>query len=354
MTILTSTIFQIFFQAFLEGIASVATWLTSAWAQPADLPSMIPVRSGDTFSSIAARYAGNPVSWRQLYNSKLSSLKTPNWPSVGMQLELVTDQPAGRHLRLVSTARSSAENVGTAARSVATIPLRAKSPASIAAPTVSTAGTTSKDETFTVGVVPNIIVTALQTQYENRNRYLDRVGNKQKVRIEVPANFKAFFDRSMLGDYDLAIAAPNLARAAQLDRNLTLLVSDKPRIAANMVTLSTGGIVNPRAIQGKPLAFANSQSSLAMYGQQWLSANLQLEAGRDYEVKAARTDLDAGRTVLAGEAAAAIMGQGEYVLYQRMKQRAYECSELLPGLQTLFFLPILGWGAIKRLVCERY
>lgn len=173
-------------------------------------------------------------------------------------------------------------------------------------------GSALVEEMLTIGVVPNISANLLQAHYEHLRRYLERTGNGQKVRIVIPANFKAFFDGALRGDYDLSIAAPNLARVAQLDRGLAPLLNFEPRIAANLVTLREGGVTTPRDIQGKRLAFANPQSLVAMYGQQWLSAELRLEANRDYEVKAARTDLGVGRMMLTGEADAAIMSQGEF------------------------------------------
>jgi phosphonate transport system substrate-binding protein len=48
-----------------------------------------------------------------------------------------------------------------------------------------------------------------------------------------------------------------------------------------------------------------------MYGQQWLR-QAGLEPGRDYEVKAARTDLGVGRMLLTGEAVAAVLSNGEF------------------------------------------
>ena len=298
--------FQAGRRVFSNGLAGICLLLSAVvCAQPANPPGeMITVRTGDTFSSIAARNTGNPASWRQLYNPQRSGLRNPNRLSVGMQLELVSDQANGRYLRLAApTTGKSTESIA------ATTPPPPAKPGSV--PVVPAAVAASKDDALTIGIVPNISATALQGQYENLKRYLEKRSNGQKVRLIIPANFKSFFDATMRGDYDLAVAAPNLARVAQVDRNLIPLVSYEPRIAANMVTLAEGSIATPRDVQGKPLAFANPQSLVAMYGQQWLLSEFKFEPGRDYEVKGARTDLGVGRMMLTGEAVAAIMSQGE-------------------------------------------
>lgn len=312
MAVFTSLNFLACIQALLRGLAGFIFCLSTAWAQPAYSSSPITVRPGDSFSAIAARYTGDLASWHQLYNARLSGLKDPNRLVIGMQLELVNDPSTGRYLRLVSASQkhpASANRLTTSSTMLHPVKPNAE-PAPPVVP--SGEGSALVEEMLTIGVVPNISANLLQAHYEHLRRYLERTGNGQKVRIVIPANFKAFFDGALRGDYDLSIAAPNLARVAQLDRGLAPLLNFEPRIAANLVTLREGGVTTPRDIQGKRLAFANPQSLVAMYGQQWLSAELRLEANRDYEVKAARTDLGVGRMMLTGEADAAIMSQGEF------------------------------------------
>uniref|UniRef100_UPI000B4BD288 phosphate/phosphite/phosphonate ABC transporter substrate-binding protein n=1 Tax=Ideonella sp. A 288 TaxID=1962181 RepID=UPI000B4BD288 len=165
------------------------------------------------------------------------------------------------------------------------------------------------DDTLVVGVLPNIGATALMAQYEHFKRYFERNGHK--VRIVLPANFKAFFDGTMKGEYDLAVAAPHFARTAQLDRNMVPLAMYEPRINALFVAPIDTTIASVRDVRERSVAFANPQSLVAMYGQQWLRQN-KLEPGKDYEVKGARTDLGVGRMLLSGDAVAAIMSNGEF------------------------------------------
>ena len=127
----------------------------------------------------------------------------------------------------------------------------------------------------------------------------------------LPANFKAFFDSTVRGDYDLAVAAPHFARVAQLDARMVPLVMYEPRIPAQLVTSIEAPMANTAALRGKAVAFANPTSLVAMYGQQWLRQQ-SLEPGKDYEVKSARTDMGVGRMLLSGDVAAAIMSGGEF------------------------------------------
>lgn len=161
-----------------------------------------------------------------------------------------------------------------------------------------------------IGVLPNIAAATLTAQYDRLKRYLER-NEGRKVQVVVPANFKAFFDATMRGDYDLAVAAPHFARVAQLDRKLVPLVTYEPRINALLVAPSESTITGPRDVRERAVGFANPQSLVAMYGQQWLR-QAGLEPGRDYEVKAARTDLGVGRMLLTGDAVAAVLSNGEF------------------------------------------
>lgn len=298
----------------------------AAGAQPAatapatpSATATIEVHAGDTFSAIAARFTGNTRTWAQLYNVQLSRLPNPNMILVGMQFELVSEPSGGRYLRLVSergngamppvkapTGKPPATATSAAVAPVAPVATAAAAPLVVAAG----AGMASADEVLVVGVLPNIGAAALQAQYESFKTYLERVG-QQKVRIVVPANFKVFFDNTMRGDYDLAIAAPHFARVAQLDRGMTPLGMYEPRINALFLTPIESPVAAPRDVRGKTVAFANPTSLVAMFGQQWLRQQ-SLEPGKDYEVKGANSDMGVGRMLLSGDAAAAIMSNGEF------------------------------------------
>jgi phosphonate transport system substrate-binding protein len=299
---------------------------------------VIDVQPGDTFSAIAARFVGSPGQWRKMYRPELSNLPNPNVIRAGAQLEVAKDD-AGTYLRLLSagTATAAARSTRTAAApatttataaaatpanpsaTVAAAPAAspapatttaATTPAAAVAPAAATAATTRADDTLVIGVLPNVGAALLNGQYENLKRYLER-GGARKVSIVVPANFKAFFDSTMRGDYDLAVAAPHFARVAQVEKRMMPMVGYEPRINALLVAPQESTVASARDLRERTVAFANPTSLVAMYGQQWLR-QAGLEPGRDYEVKGARTDLGVGRMLLTGDAAAAVLSNGEF------------------------------------------
>jgi phosphonate transport system substrate-binding protein len=283
---------------------------TFGWAIPASAET-VTVERGDTFSQIAARYTKDVSKWRSLYDPQRSNLPNPSLIRVGQKLELVTEPGGQRYLRAVGGSAVVAPVVAAAPSAPAPAPALAPAPTPAPAPVAAaTAAATAGDDTLTVGVLPFIPAAALTAQYEHVRRYLERSA-AAKVRIVVPANFKAFMDATMAGEYDVAVAAPHMARVAQLDRGMVPLGIYEPRIAALFVAPAEGGLAAPREAAGKAIGFANPQSLVAMYGQQWLRS-AGLEPGRDYEVKGARTDLGVGRMMLTGEAVAAIMSNGEF------------------------------------------
>ena len=306
----------------------------TAAAQSSSAPSMIDVQPGDTFSAIASRYTGDPRAWRKLYSPEQSGLADPNVITPGMRLELVTEASGNKFLRLVGGKPATVAKAAAPAPAVtpavkpAPMPMAAApaakppapAPAAAAAPVAAPApapapvaaapAAPATDGALVIGVLPNVASSLLLPQYEYMRRYLERVGG-QKVRIVVPANFRVFFDATMAGEYDLAVAAPHFARVAQQERGMVPLVTYEPRINALMVVPADSTVTGPKDLRERAVAFANPQSLVAMYGVQWLRGQ-GLEAGKDFEVKAARTDLGVGRMLLSGDAVAAIMSNGEF------------------------------------------
>jgi phosphonate transport system substrate-binding protein len=266
-------------------------------------PTIIEVRWGDTFSGIAATITGDARKWRELYDPQNSGVTSPDLIFAGSHFELVRQANGTQYLRLVEA--EGASPVAAAGAAAKRAP---------AAPAAAAAGLAqaSRDEpdALVVGVLPNISAEKLMAQYEHMKHYLEAL-NTQKISISTSPNFKAFFESTMNGDFDLAVSAPHFARVAQLDRGLIPLVIYEPRISALLITPADQTLASPLELRGKVVAFANPQSLVAMYGRQWLGQQ-GLQAGKDFEVRGPRTDLGVGRMLLTGEATAAIMSNGEF------------------------------------------
>jgi phosphonate transport system substrate-binding protein len=293
---------RILFAAVFAAISAFS--FMGAGSALAQTPQIVEVRPGDSFASVAGPLAGGMSKWRKLYRPELSGLSDPNKVVAGMRFELVNDTSGQPYLRRVTARGTTTAKVTPAAAVPLALPA--------AAPQASTAAPAAvrPESRLIVGVLPNISSAVLTTQYEHLKRYLERVSGS-KVTIVVPPNFKAMFDSTMNGEFDIAITAPHFARVAQLDRGFVPLGMYEPRISALFVAPIDTTITNARDARGKAIAFANPTSLVAMFGQQWLRSQ-NMEAGKDYEVRAARTDMGVGRMLLVGEAAGAVMSNGEF------------------------------------------
>jgi len=305
-------------------------------------PSIIEVRWGDTFSGIAATITGDARKWRELYDPQNSHLENPDLIYAGSHFELVRQATGAQYLRLVEA------QGGTPVATAGAAAERASAAPAAAAPALAQA---SRDEpdTLVVGVLPNISAEKLMAQYEHMKHYLETL-NKQKISISTSPNFKAFFESTMNGDYDLAVSAPHFARVAQLDRGLIPLVIYEPRINALLITPADRPLASAAELRGKVVAFANPQSLVAMYGLAWLGQQ-GLQPGKDFEVRGPRTDLGVGRMLLTGEAAAAVMSNGEFRALPPEESARLKISDTIARMPNFVVLanPRLNRGLVERL-----
>ncbi len=340
--------------AALTRLASASCLAASALVAVPAAAETVEVKAGDTFSAIAARFVGKPALWSKVYDARLSGLRDPNLIVPGMQFELVNE--GGRsYLKLVGGPMAAASTAGAVAAkpapAVATAPKPpAAAPAPAAAPVVPPVA--AAPDTLVVGVLPNIPAPALLAQYESLKNYLERQGGP-KVRIVVPANFKAFFDATVRGDYDLSVAAPHFARLAQVDARMVPLVMYEPRIPAQFITSAENPPASAKDLKGKVIGFANPTSLVAMFGQQWLRQQ-GMEAGKDYEVRGARTDMGVGRMLLSGEVAGAVMSGGEFRALPADEAARLKIVEVFTRIPNFIVLghPRLGTAQLGKLKAQ--
>lgn len=299
----------------LAGLLAVAAlWGATAQAQaqapatPVPAGTVYDVKPGDSFGRIAARVTGNVALWKQLYNPQKSGLPNPNLILPGTQFELVREADGSAYLRLRGASASAAAPAAKPAPTASAASTPAAAPAAPAAPAAAAAA--RMPDTMTVGVMPFIPAPALMAQNEPLKNYLER-SNRNKVSIATAANFRAFFENTQKGDYDLAVTGSHLARVGQLDSGMVPIAIYEPRIRALLIGAKDQGIKSARDLKGKAVVYQNPQSLVAMHARQWL-AKQDLQAERDFEVKSARTDIGVGRMILTGEAVGAFMSNGEF------------------------------------------
>lgn len=319
-------------------------------------PAVVEVETGDTFSGIASRFTGSTATWRKLYRPELSGLADPNRIYAGMRFEVLADASGEQYLRLLAPAHATTRVAQALPRRAAPAP--APAPASLAEqPGKATAPSSGASaalggKPLVIGVLPNIGAAALTTNYARMKRYLERRGD-HTVTIVVPRNFKEFFDSTMRGDYDLAIAAPHFARIAQVDRNMTPILTYQPQINGLFIAANESTVKEPRDVRERVVAFANPQSLVAMYGSQWLK-QAGLEPGADYEVRGARTDLGVGRMLLSGDVVAAIMSNGEFRALPPDEASRLKVVEIFAKIPNFIFMahPRVEGARLARLKAQ--
>ncbi|MEN9317231.1 MAG: hypothetical protein RIS35_3624 [Pseudomonadota bacterium] len=164
--------------------------------------------------------------------------------------------------------------------------------------------------TLSIGVLPNVSARLLVTQYQPMREFFEsQLG--RGVEIVTAADFRAFNERTLRGDYQLVVTAANLGRLAQIDAGWQPIAIYEPRIPALLVAAADNPDSGTAQLRGKALAAANPQSLVALLGLQWLRAQ-GLQAGTDFRLLLTANDDSLGAVLRNGEAPLAIMSRGEF------------------------------------------
>jgi phosphonate transport system substrate-binding protein len=354
--------------------APVAAPLPLQAALPVVKPVPVPVPvvtgvPGITATKLAAATANTPTLTTP--SPALAALPTPSklLPSSGTTNSGTTNVPVPLPAGLTRPAPviAAAPALPLPAAGVAAVAAPAAATQNNAATATATAGTTATatagatatatvitplvagGDALVIGVMPNLSASLVASQYDSLKIYLER-STSQKVRIVVPANMKAYVEATLRGDYDLAIGGPHFARLAQVDARWVPVAQFEPRTNAQFITLLDGPMKSLRDLRGKAVVFSNPQSLVAMYGRQWLSQQ-NLEQGKDYDVKSARTDLGVGRMLLSGDAVAAVMSGGEFRALPPEEAARLKIVEVIARIPNFVVLahPRLGTERVARI-----
>ncbi|MSQ71891.1 MAG: phosphate starvation-inducible protein PhoH [Betaproteobacteria bacterium] len=166
------------------------------------------------------------------------------------------------------------------------------------------------NETYTIGVLPNVSARVILRNYQPMQAYFARE-LKRKVEIATATDFRAFSAATLRGDYQMVVTAPNLGRVAQLDGKWEPLAIYEPPIPALLVAAADNPNISVGQLKGKSLALANPQSLLALRGLQWLREQ-GMQDGRDFKVVLAGNDDSLGTMIRSGESPLAMMSMGEF------------------------------------------
>jgi phosphonate transport system substrate-binding protein len=165
---------------------------------------------------------------------------------------------------------------------------------------------------------------------------------KRPVEVVTAPNFKVFHERTLKGEYDVAVTGAHLVRLAQIDMGLVPVLTYRPALAALMITPTTKPLRTVQDLKGQSLAFANPQSLVALRGLEWLREQ-GLRAGAEFSVAQTPTQDSLGQLLLSGGAGAAILSGGEF------RQIPEEQRSKLTVFTTIAELPSLTFAAHPRM-----
>jgi ABC-type phosphate/phosphonate transport system substrate-binding protein len=190
-------------------------------------------------------------------------------------------------------------------------------------------GQTANSEVL-IGVVPNMSARMISTQYQPVADYFEKNLGRQVI-VTTGTSFPNFYQRALANEFQIMVTAPNLARVSQADGNWEAIAVFEPGIPGLLVGMA-GRQNNLEFLRGKKLAVANPQSLVALAGINWLSSQ-GFANNRDYEVLRIANDDSLGISLRTGEAAFALMSQGEF------NAKDTELKKILTPITTFVRLP---------------
>lgn len=155
-----------------------------------------------------------------------------------------------------------------------------------------------------IGVFPYLSANVVIKKFLPLRDYLEKQLG-QPVQLYTAPDFETFTRRMLNSEYDIAIAAPHLARLAQTRAGYRPLLKHQQRWRSIIVVSTDSTINSPAGLRGKTLATPDSLALVTMEGKQWLRQH-GLQPGTDVALHQAASHNNAVYLVRSGRAAAAI------------------------------------------------
>lgn len=169
---------------------------------------------------------------------------------------------------------------------------------------------TSGQTPFRIGVLPNVSARIILTQYQPMRQYFERQLG-QPVEIQTAPDFKTYYQRTVAGEYDVAVIAANLGRLAEQDHKLAPIAIYDPPIPGLLVMMKSRPVKTIAELRGKKLAMANPQSLVVLRGLGYLKEQ-GLEIGRDFTSIVTANEDSLSQYLSTNEAPLAMMSMGEF------------------------------------------
>lgn len=157
-----------------------------------------------------------------------------------------------------------------------------------------------------IGLHPSISVKTTLTIYQPLRDYLEKELGREVV-LYSSADPKTYFARLIHGQYDVAIAAPHMARVAQLRANFVPIVYYTNPLSGVVIVQKNSAITGVSSLRGKSIAFGGPYTFTNIAGSKWLRDH-GLKPGADVKVIELSLHDEVAVALDQGQADAAIIG----------------------------------------------
>ena len=155
-----------------------------------------------------------------------------------------------------------------------------------------------------IGILPYLPARSLIVEHQPLRDYLQQ-GLGREVELFTAPDFRAFFENTRQGNYDVVITAAHFARVAQIDQGYVPMVRYSGGARGLLVVARDSPIRHLDQLRGKTIAGPDRLALVSLVMTQWLHEH-GLKERRDYTLVASVSFNTAILTVQHGEAAAAV------------------------------------------------
>ena len=175
----------------------------------------------------------------------------------------------------------------------------------VAATSSTPAGAWENPAPLHVGILPTNSAPVVLRMYQPMRSFLESE-LKREVILETATSYRAFYDDTRHGIFDLVVTAPHLARLHQIDGGLHALAMNNSLTKTVIVVRDDSDVHDLQQLRGKVIALHDPASASVIQGVAWLR-KVGLEVGRDYQTLHLPTQTSTVLAVIEGRATAGVI-----------------------------------------------
>lgn len=162
-----------------------------------------------------------------------------------------------------------------------------------------------------IGLVPNVSPRALFQAYQPLREFLEK-RLQRPVQLYTAPDFKDFYTRTGQGEFDIVVTPPHFARAAQVEAGYVPMLQYQTPLKA-IVVAPNDGVSQLEELKGKRLAIVGDVAIVTLMAERALMRR-GLKLGADVIIQNHTAHNNAVLSMKRGEAEAAVIGSGPYLL----------------------------------------